>query len=64
MNGSVYYMQSRGVFYITHAHSTISANSATSINNCVDGAAALLAFDLSAIATSGLSAEHQLLAVL
>ena len=32
--------------------------------NCVDGAAAQLASDLSAIATSGLSAEHQLLAVL
>ena len=63
MNGSVYYLQSRGTFYITHAHSTISANSATSINNCVDGAAALfIAFDLSAIATSGLSAR--LLAVL
>ena len=52
----------RRVFYITHAHSAISANSATLINNCVHGTAAQLASDLSAIATSGLSAEHQLLA--
>ena len=35
------------MFYITHAHSTISANSANSIN-CVDGAAAQLVSDLSA----------------
>ena len=62
MNGSVYYLQSCGVFYIMHAHSAISANSATSIN--VDGAAAELASDHSAMATSLLSAEHQLVAVL
>ena len=45
-----------------HTHSAISANSATSIN--VDGAAAQLASDHSAMATSVLSAEHQLLAAL